>query len=385
MVRAASTSCTRSHREQMKVGQRAKVAAKRRRRADARSWCKRLPRSATAACRHPPLLGADRQLLRDAAMGNDNLVDPFIGLSRDAGRRRRLPRHDRRSASSIRSGSPRTAPPAASATPSARTAPFPAWSSTVDRRARHRDPADRASADEPTRSCASAARTVDKKLRKLIAGQGRTRCAAPCSTRRSTEAFAEDPTRGRRARAAGSGIESAARGARRLPVRPHQALLDAAGEEANGRGRPALDHRQPVHLQGLHGVRRGVRRRRAAAMVTQTEEIVETLRDDWNFWLDLPTTPAKFSRIDDLDEKDRRARNAAARQGQLPSLASGDGACLGCGEKTRHPPVHRHGRGADAAARGEARRQARRPDRRAREAHPHEAGLASSTSPTPQR
>ena len=44
--------------------------------------------------RHPSLLGTDRPLLRHR-QGHDNLVDPFIGMSADAGRHRRLPRHDR--------------------------------------------------------------------------------------------------------------------------------------------------------------------------------------------------------------------------------------------------------------------------------------------------
>jgi pyruvate-ferredoxin/flavodoxin oxidoreductase len=71
----------------------------------------------------------------------------------------------------------------------------------------------------------------------------------------------------------------------------------------------------------------------ALTMVTQTNEAIETLREDWNFWLDLPTTPAQFSRIDDLDEKVGALETLLLDKHNYQSLASGDGACLGCGEK----------------------------------------------------
>ena len=36
--------------------------------------------------------------------------------------------------------------------------------------------------------------------------------------------------------------------------------------------------------------------------MTQTDESVKRLRDHWDFWLDLPTTPKKYIRVDDLEE-----------------------------------------------------------------------------------
>lgn len=36
---------------------------------------------------------------------------------------------------------------------------------------------------------------------------------------------------------------------------------------------------------------------------TQTPESIETLRNDWAFWLDLPSTASEYVRIDDLDQK----------------------------------------------------------------------------------
>ena len=71
----------------------------------------------------------------------------------------------------------------------------------------------------------------------------------------------------------------------------------------------------------------------ALAMVTQTKESIETLRDDWNFWLDLPTTLPQFNRIDDLDEKVGALETLLLDKHNYLSMVSGDGACLGCGEK----------------------------------------------------
>jgi pyruvate-ferredoxin/flavodoxin oxidoreductase len=72
----------------------------------------------------------------------------------------------------------------------------------------------------------------------------------------------------------------------------------------------------------------------ALKMVTQTDESVQKLRDDWNLWLDLPTTPKEFSRIDSLDEKIGALETLLLDKHNYNSMACGDGACLGCGEKT---------------------------------------------------
>jgi pyruvate-ferredoxin/flavodoxin oxidoreductase len=72
----------------------------------------------------------------------------------------------------------------------------------------------------------------------------------------------------------------------------------------------------------------------ALKMVTQTPASVETLRQDWKFWLDLPTTPRKYSRIDSLDEKIGALETLLLDKKNYGSMACGDGACLGCGEKT---------------------------------------------------
>jgi len=72
----------------------------------------------------------------------------------------------------------------------------------------------------------------------------------------------------------------------------------------------------------------------ALQMVTQTEESVDRLRRDWNTWLGLPTTPKEFSRIDSLDEKIGALETLLLDKHNYGSMNCGDGACLGCGEKT---------------------------------------------------
>jgi pyruvate-ferredoxin/flavodoxin oxidoreductase len=72
----------------------------------------------------------------------------------------------------------------------------------------------------------------------------------------------------------------------------------------------------------------------ALKMVTQTDASVEKLRRDWNFWLDLPTTPQEYSRIDSLDEKIGALETLLLDKHNYNSMNCGDGACLGCGEKT---------------------------------------------------
>ena len=66
----------------------------------------------------------------------------------------------------------------------------------------------------------------------------------------------------------------------------------------------------------------------------QTPDAVERMRRDWDFWLDLPTTDPDFIRIDDLEEKAGALETLLLDKGNYQSMLSGDGACMGCGEKT---------------------------------------------------
>ena len=72
----------------------------------------------------------------------------------------------------------------------------------------------------------------------------------------------------------------------------------------------------------------------ALKMVTQTDDSVEKLQKEWNLWLDLPTTPKEYSRIDSLDEKIGALETLLLDKHNYMSMNCGDGACLGCGEKT---------------------------------------------------
>ncbi|MES9888570.1 MAG: 2-oxoacid:acceptor oxidoreductase family protein [Candidatus Sedimenticola sp. 6PFRAG1] len=66
----------------------------------------------------------------------------------------------------------------------------------------------------------------------------------------------------------------------------------------------------------------------------QTQDAIDKMQKDWAFWLDLPTTDSDFIRIDDLDEKIGALETLLLNKENYQSLVSGDGACLGCGEKT---------------------------------------------------
>jgi pyruvate-ferredoxin/flavodoxin oxidoreductase len=72
----------------------------------------------------------------------------------------------------------------------------------------------------------------------------------------------------------------------------------------------------------------------ALRVIPQTEESVAKLRKDWDFWGDLPTTPEKFNRIDDLEEKIGPLETILLNKETYLNFASGDGACLGCSEKS---------------------------------------------------
>ncbi|PVV24275.1 MAG: pyruvate ferredoxin oxidoreductase [gamma proteobacterium symbiont of Ctena orbiculata] len=66
----------------------------------------------------------------------------------------------------------------------------------------------------------------------------------------------------------------------------------------------------------------------------QDEAAIKRMRDDWDIWLDLPTSHPSFNRIDDLDEKIGALHTLLLDKANYNSMSCGDGACLGCGEKT---------------------------------------------------
>jgi pyruvate-ferredoxin/flavodoxin oxidoreductase len=68
--------------------------------------------------------------------------------------------------------------------------------------------------------------------------------------------------------------------------------------------------------------------------ITQTKDSIEELRQNWDFWLDLPNTDRKYFRVDDLEEGVGALETILLDKEVYQSFASGDGACLGCSEKT---------------------------------------------------
>ncbi|HXK56842.1 MAG TPA: thiamine pyrophosphate-dependent enzyme, partial [Gammaproteobacteria bacterium] len=72
----------------------------------------------------------------------------------------------------------------------------------------------------------------------------------------------------------------------------------------------------------------------ALVIEKQTPAAIQTLRKDWAYWLDLPTTSPDFIRIDDLDGKIGALETMLLDKKTYWSMDSGDGACNGCGEKT---------------------------------------------------
>ncbi|MGB5625865.1 MAG: 2-oxoacid:acceptor oxidoreductase family protein, partial [Woeseiaceae bacterium] len=68
--------------------------------------------------------------------------------------------------------------------------------------------------------------------------------------------------------------------------------------------------------------------------VKQTRESVADLRKNWDFWLDLPNTPEKYIRVDNLEEGIGALETILLNKDAYLPFASGDGSCLGCSEKT---------------------------------------------------
>jgi len=72
----------------------------------------------------------------------------------------------------------------------------------------------------------------------------------------------------------------------------------------------------------------------ALVATAQATADVERLRRDWDFWQELPTTAPEYIRIDDLDERIGALETLLLDKRNYSSMVCGDGACLGCGEKS---------------------------------------------------
>lgn len=72
----------------------------------------------------------------------------------------------------------------------------------------------------------------------------------------------------------------------------------------------------------------------ALKAVPQTDQSVEQMRRRLSLWRDLPTTQDRFKRIDDLEEAIGALEGLLLDKNNYMSMVGGDGACLGCSEKS---------------------------------------------------
>ncbi|MCX8085580.1 MAG: 2-oxoacid:acceptor oxidoreductase family protein [Rhodocyclaceae bacterium] len=181
----------------------------------------------------------------------------------------------------------------------------------------------------PTRFLRRAVRTVEKKLRNLIDTVGGA--VRPLMDRAMSETVAEAPEAERQALAAEfTLLQVQLAGFQFAATKPY---WDQREKKQKGTGGLFSITINPYTCKAC-ALCVKVCEDQALEMVTQTEASVDKLRRDWNFWLDLPTTPPEYSRIDSLDEKIGALETLLLDKRNYQSMNCGDGACLGCGEKT---------------------------------------------------
>ena len=72
----------------------------------------------------------------------------------------------------------------------------------------------------------------------------------------------------------------------------------------------------------------------ALVSVKQTDAMVEGMRVNWDFWQKLPDTSDRYVNIANLDEGTGTLSSLLLKKSNYLSMVGGDGACMGCGEKT---------------------------------------------------
>jgi pyruvate-ferredoxin/flavodoxin oxidoreductase len=72
----------------------------------------------------------------------------------------------------------------------------------------------------------------------------------------------------------------------------------------------------------------------ALETVRQDEQILAQLRRNWTLWEKLPDTADRFVNVSDVDEGIGVLSSLLLRKQNYRSMVGGDGACMGCGEKT---------------------------------------------------
>jgi pyruvate-ferredoxin/flavodoxin oxidoreductase len=72
----------------------------------------------------------------------------------------------------------------------------------------------------------------------------------------------------------------------------------------------------------------------ALVTVKQEPPVVDKLRKNWELWKQLPDTPDRFVNVRDIDEGIGVLSSLLLKKESYRSMIGGDGACMGCGEKT---------------------------------------------------
>jgi pyruvate-ferredoxin/flavodoxin oxidoreductase len=72
------------------------------------------------------------------------------------------------------------------------------------------------------------------------------------------------------------------------------------------------------------------------ALITVKQDAAEIaqLREQWAFWQNLPDTPDRFINVSNIDEAIGALPSLLLKKNVYRSMVGGDGACMGCGEKT---------------------------------------------------
>ncbi len=72
----------------------------------------------------------------------------------------------------------------------------------------------------------------------------------------------------------------------------------------------------------------------ALVTVKQDDRVVDRLRRNWELWERLPDTKDRYLNVPDLEEGVGVLSTLLLKKGTYRSMVGGDGACMGCGEKT---------------------------------------------------
>jgi pyruvate-ferredoxin/flavodoxin oxidoreductase len=72
----------------------------------------------------------------------------------------------------------------------------------------------------------------------------------------------------------------------------------------------------------------------ALEAVRQDDTVIAALRERWSLWRQLPDTPQRFLNVSNIEEGIGVLPTLLLRKQSYRSMAGGDGACMGCGEKT---------------------------------------------------